>query len=427
MKHSSLVLMLKSSIKILINNKIRFILTIIGIGVGLFILAVAIELINVYSEKEYSKIKKMDSNTCMIYSQNYIDIGETLYKMDQSQCEFSYVYYKKSKDESTISHTYKNSVISTNLCLMGASYDFQNGYYCCNDDSMNYMSNIKVLYGKSFSKEQYENNDAVCVLEKSTSELVYGKENSVGKDLLLEIEGITYQFKVVAVIDDFPMTTESNLKINSGIRFGEDVIVQRNIIVPLCWYNKHYENSDRSLTYVIFNFENESLNKGINIIENSNYETDNVEIVDYKKLAVELDDEVVNLQILVNIILLCVFILSGLVVMNTMFFSIKERIRELGIRRALGANSIKIFEQIVFESVIQGCVSYLLTIILLNVVFAVLSIVMLYILGIDYIIYLHTKTYGIIFVIGVIESISFSILPAIYAARINTREAVEFN
>ena len=144
-------------------------------------------------------------------------------------------------------------------------------------------------------------------------------------------------------------------------------------------------------------------------------------------MAVELDDEVVNLKILVNIILLCVFILSGLVVMNTMFFSIKERIRELGIRRALGANSIKIFEQIVFESVIQGCVSYLLTIILLNVVFAVLSIVMLYILGIDYIIYLHTKTYGIIFVIGVIESISFSILPAIYAARINTREAVEFN
>ena len=64
---------------------------------------------------------------------------------------------------------------------------------------------------------------------------------------------------------------------------------------------------------------------------------------------------------------------------------------------------------------------------MLNVVFAVLSIVMLYILGIDYIFYLHTKTYGIIFVIGVIESISFSILPAIYAARINTREAVEFN
>lgn len=423
----TLFLMLRSSIKILLNNKIRFVLTIIGIGVGLFVLAVGIETINVYTEKECKKIDNIDRNACMLYSQYHIDVGEALYKLKQNDCRFSYMYYKKSKDLSNITYTYKNSQISNNLCLLGASYDFQNGYFCYTDEASNYLGKVRILYGKSFSKSQYQNEEAVCVLEKSTSELLFGKENSVGNKLILEINDITYEFNVIAIIDDLPMTSQNNLKVNSSIRRGEDIIVQRNVIVPLSWYSKKYENVDRSQSYVIFDFHSNDLEKGRNIVENCNYDTDNIEIVDYESMFLELNDFIEGLKRIVDIVLLCIFILSGLIIMNTMFFSIKERIREIGIRRALGADSKSILGQVIFESIILGIISYILTILLTDIIFTMVSVFMLYILGVDYIISLHTTTYGTIFLMALIESISFSVFPSIYATKIKPVEAVLFN
>jgi len=45
-------------------------------------------------------------------------------------------------------------------------------------------------------------------------------------------------------------------------------------------------------------------------------------------------------------------LVGGIGIMNIMLASITERIRELGIRKALGATSVNVFVQIVVESVV---------------------------------------------------------------------------
>ena len=319
------------SIKMLINNKLRLVLTITGMSLGLLLVVGGIEIINTYTENKYKKISYIDNNVVMLYSNNDIVLSEALYKLKSEKCEYSYNYYKKAIDLSTDGYWYKNSRIDYSLELLGASYDFQDGYICFDDNDSNYCGKINLLYGQGFSKTQYNDKENVCLIERSTSELIFGNENSIGEFIDVEINSYTYKFEVIGIIDDMPTTLTDNLNINSSIYTNSEVLTQRDVIVPLSWYDYFYKYAERSECYVMFCFSEKDAQLGSSILGNVGYKTDSVEIIDYNGSMKSLQEYTFFLKNVVSILLICLFMISGLIVMNTMIFSIKERISEIGI------------------------------------------------------------------------------------------------
>ena len=122
-----------------------------------------------------------------------------------------------------------------------------------------------------------------------------------------------------------------------------------------------------------------------------------------------------------------VFTISGLCIMNTMMFSVKERINEIGIRKAIGAFNSDIVTQFLFEGFIYGIISGVLGVIisswLLSVGFLALKDNFI---GVDRIV-ISFETICLAITISILVGIIASLIPAIYASRIKISAALKFD
>ena len=388
---------------------------------ALIMVASMIEIINTFTYNQYKKINYMDSNIMLLKSDSVIELDNLINKFDGRQMDYSYTYYKKAKDLGNVSYRYGDNTVSCNIKLVGVSNDFQNGYIYFNDSEYEYCSKVNVNCSTDLSNS-YVN---YCSIEESTSMLLFGTANSIGEEIDITVNDKEYNFIVSSVIEDRPTTVESNLEINASIN-KKDVVVEREIFVPIAWYNTVYENSFRSSSSVIFYLDENSIDIEKAIIESSYYGTDNIDIVDYSDLVEQLKESSTIIQSILEVILIIVFIVSGLIVMNTLFFSVKERIREIGIRRALGANKTDIITQIISEGIIYSIVAYYFTILILSIVFSLISLLCLKYIGVDFILFFKFKTYIVVLMYALMEGVVFSFLPAVYAIRMNTLSAISF-
>lgn len=418
-----IVLMLKLNLTMLFNNKLRIRLTILGICIGLLIFAIGTEVINSYSKKQFEKISSFNRNAILINSRKPLELKQMKYKLSKNGCNYSFSYYKTASDIFAYNIKYDNKVLNSNIQVLGTKYNFLDkdfGY--CDNDSY-FCNKLKLLYGDDFSKEQYETSQKVCILEKSTSKLLFGEEKSLGKYVTFTINEKTYKFKIIGIIDDLPTTAVQNLKINAIIRrnkSAEEVDLKCNVIIPLSCYNKIFGTSERSGYSYIFNIAKDDLSLSKSILRQVDYGTDEFDFYDYDEILLQIEDFINRIQLISDIVILCIIVMSGLIVMNTMFFSVKERIEEIGIRRALGASAWNIMMQIMLESIILAVIASFITIILVTIIFCI------YILGINYFIKLHFISHIFIIIIGILESAVFSMIPAYYAAKIKPIDAMTF-
>lgn len=419
---SKFFLKVKLCLKLIFLNKLRLVLTIVGMCIALFLLGVSIEIINTYTYNQYKKVSHMNRNVTLVKSSGLMELDEVVHRLQENQLSYAYTYYKKSDALGNISYRYKENELSCNISIIGSSNDFDKGHIFFCDLENEYFTKTKMLYGNGFTNM----GEVGCIIERSTSQILFGKDNSLGEKIEFTIEDIDYEFVVCGIIEDRPTTLEDNLKINASLHRKDDIMIEREVFVPLSWFNAEYKNNERSSSSVIFYFEETDAEQGKHLLRNSNYKTDNIEIIDYQCTVAQLNETRQIIQIVFNIILVIVFIVSGLIVMNTLFFSVKDRIREIGIRRALGAKAIDIIYQIVVEGIIYSIIAYVFVALVLTILFAISSMICLNYLGIDFILRMHNGTFILLLSVSIIEGILFSLLPAIYATKINTINAIVF-
>ncbi len=195
--------------------------------------------------------------------------------------------------------------------------------------------------GRFFTETEVVHRAKVCVLGYELAETLFPHENPLGKDIRIGPE----KFTVIGVLK------------KRGSFFGQS---QDNFVgIPITTLMKHYPYDLSQLQFVAAPTKHEYLDLAIEQIINLLRIRRKVPPGKPNDFAVYTQDTIIDLYnqltgaaYLVMIVISSIGLLvGGIGVMNIMLVSVKERTREIGIRKAIGARSADILKQFLIEAV----------------------------------------------------------------------------
>ncbi|MEG2353189.1 MAG: FtsX-like permease family protein [Clostridium sp.] len=337
----SFINLIKTSINNLKYNKLRVMLTMIGIIIGISAVVTIFSIGNGLKVKVTSSSEEVDANKiCMSYEPEDFNV-------DISLVEFFNV--ADIVDIGRIqgvekAERRKNTMGGINLTTAESKY-FDKTTTMLLD---NYKENsVDILYGRKFKASEKDQNVVILNFD-AAKQLFEVQEEAIGK--AIEINGSNYE--VVGI-----------LKETSGMlqAFGSSYIFKDNF--------GEVENNDP--IYGVDIFVNPSINKEDVVLEiKSQLEKNHNDlkgeyIVEDPQQVTKIFEEVIGgITAFIAFVSSISLLVGGIGVMNIMYVSVTERKREIGIRRAIGAKPQSILLQFLFESVVVTCIGGLIGILM---------------------------------------------------------------
>lgn len=239
------------------------------------------------------------------------------------------IQYLSSKISRSYQVSYKKE--KGGYTITGVSPDYQ------------YIEKAEIKDGRFISLKDIKSKEKVCVIGRLVEEDLFLKESAVGK--YLDLEGV--QYKVVGVYSD-----------------GGGDSQERVIYAPYTTIQRLYFGNDDignvSLTYN----PNLSVDRALDLVKQMTAKLKNrFDIAPNDQRALRIGSRVLNekkrlenistgLGVLIPIIGFGTLIAGILGISNIMIFIVKERTKEIGIRKALGASPRSIVSIILLESIL---------------------------------------------------------------------------
>lgn len=268
----------------------------------------------------------------------------------------------------------------------------------------NYLDNIDlgINEGQMFTKTDVENSAHKCVIGRKTAQLLFNGKNPVGNSIT--IRGAHYM--VVGVADRHGDSMES-----FDIAALIPISTARASILNEESPYKIRIKPDKTVSVQEAMNKAEVLFRSIRRLEPSD-ETDFS--IEGNDSALEMTDNILgNISLGALVIGLITLLGAAVGLMNIMLVSVKERTREIGTRKALGATSSTIRQQFLMEAVLIGQIG--------GVIGIILGI------GITNILLLALEAKGIIPWFWMLTAVILCFLVSILSCAIPARKAAELD
>ena len=320
------------------NNKLRTFLTGFSVGWGIFILVLLLASVNgmqngftmQFSDDATNSIFMRTGTTSMAYGG--FEAGR---KVQLTNDDVEYIKRSFPNDLEYISpRVYQN--ITARYKSETGSYNVQAVY-----PDLQIIEKILISEGRFVNTNDLLNSAKVAVIGRKVAEDLFKTEDPIGE--FVEFNGLP--FRVIGVFTDD----------------GDDN-AERNIYAPTSTFQKMYGQTNHidqiSLTYN----PNYDLTKALEFSERlesvfkrkfnvAPQDQAGIRVFNYAEVFEDISKFTGGLDIAVIIVGLLI-LLSGIVgIGNIMVFIIKERTKEIGVRKALGAEPWSIIKLVLFESV----------------------------------------------------------------------------
>lgn len=401
------------SIKLAFNSirasKLRSVLTLLGIAVGLFSIIIVMTAISAIQQSVVDAFNQIGTNNFIVQKWPAIQMGphdrnrrnrknltvKEGEKLKEITSLPSVIGISVSRGGRTIK--YKNEKTNPNVAVVGVNFDF----FIARD--------LKIAEGRNFTKADDEAAKEVAVIGADIAERLFKRIPPVGQTIRTE----NINAEVIGVFE------------KRGSILGQS---QDNFMcVPLSVFERSF-GTERSANFVVMAKSKEQVQETMDEVIGAMRKIRKVapgaendfEIVTNEQLIEQFNDITKYFKIGAGVVAFIALLAAGIGIMNIMLVSVTERTREIGIRKAIGARKQNIMAQFVIEAVslswFGGLIGIMLGLIGGNIVAVVLGVNV--VIPIDWILIgLFVTTF-----VGVV----FGVYPALKAANLDPIEALRY-
>ncbi len=394
------------------ENKLRTLLTILGIVVGIFSIIVIMTIITMLQSTIDNGISFLSKNSFQIQKfpaiitggpsafdkyRNRKDITlDDFYKLESLLKQAKYIGADKARGGVIVK--YGNKETNPNIYLSGVT------------EGVMRTANLSIQDGREITATDVQYSSDICILGPDIVDKLFLGINPVGQT-------VTVNGKPLRVIGVFEKRAQF---------FGQSF--DNYLVVPITTFHSMFggKNSDVDITVMSYSDEDyddliESAIGYMRTIRKVPPGKDNdFEIMSNESIIGQINDITGGVKIGAAVVSIIALLAAGVGIMNIMLVSVTERTREIGIRKAVGANKKNILLQFLVEAitlcVIGGIFGILLGVGVGNLVGSFLNAVS--VIPYDWVV--------IGLVICVFVGIVFGTYPAYKAANLDPIEALRY-
>ncbi len=386
------------------SNKMRTILTMLGIIIGVTAVIVIVGLGNGMTQSVRDSFSSMGINSMTV----------SIWGRGSSRNATVDYMYEVVKDNSEyLSDISPNVQISDQTVKEGRDTYRYTGVYGVNEDYIS-MANYTIADGRGIQYMDIKENKYVCVIGDYLAREAYNG-NAVGETIKVG----SYQFRIVGVLS----AKSNDPELQEG---GED----DRIYVPYTVAMRINQTSTVD-TYTVIMADENYANQAKSAVEKALYaiyeDEDAYYVYSMSELLEQMNQTIGMVVMVLTLIAGISLLVGGIGIMNIMLVSVSERTREIGIRKAMGARERTILFQFVVEagttSALGGFIGIVLGYALSAAATAAVPLIMP---GESVAISPGTTAVLVSFGISVGIGVVFGFLPARRAARLNPIEALRY-
>jgi len=315
--------LIKMAVKSIVSNKLRAFLTMLGMIIGVSSVIILVSISQGSSKQISDQIGELGTNLLTI----------NFYNTDSSSF--------KEKDLSTLKElnsvkevapvvsgrvTVKNGKTSSEVSVTGTTSSYQD------------VRNVKVSSGRFFTDFDNEERLKTAILGSDTATTLFGLSNPIGESV--QINGTSY--KVVGVLE----SSGSSLG-----QSGDDIV-----LLPIKVAQRLLQNTTISSIYVqaqnenVVNFAKANIESSLSVLFGGSQ--DNFSVTNQQDVIDTVSSVSNTMSIMLGGIACISLVVGGIGIMNIMLVSVSERTKEIGIRKAIGAQKMDILLQFLIESIV---------------------------------------------------------------------------
>ena len=397
-------------------NKLRSGLTILGIVIGVATVITISSLINGVNNRVADIASQFGTNVLWVFRWNFIGIRPTTEMLARKQLSLDDAYAVEKLPHVVgvnAGRQYSNWQLGVGyVAVQYKDKKVQNTTLEGDLPSFAKVDDVQLQEGRPFTAEEEFRRADVCVLGHDTAEKLFGTEDPIGKEIIVNGD----VFTVIGVLDKFKQLFGGGSNPNDN-----------KAVFPMSTFHKiHPEILDTIISVKYDDSKNKSM------------VTEEIRMLLRERRRVRSDkdddfsifgpDNILDLwgQITSGLVIFMFAVSSvgllvgGIGVMNIMLVSVTERTREIGVRKAIGATKRNVLIQFSFEAMTLCAVGGVIGIL----IGTILTLVIRYGFGFPASMSTFWTVTG--FVVSCLIGLVFGIYPAWKAATLDPIEALRY-
>lgn len=315
-------------------NKMRSFLTMLGmiIGIGSVIAIVSLgDTMRSMFAKEYENIGTGLAGMYIIPEDGYYTQNETFSLEDKEKFKEA-----MGDDVTYVGFRYMNQAEAH------AGRKLENVYVETLAENATALEDLTIKYGRMLSDQDHYNKRKYVVMEESTAYNLFGVENAVGKTVNLKIDNEIEEYLIIGIYEN---TDSAFAKLMAGSQPKYVYVPEGTLITDDSWNWTLYfvMNDEKDMAKI----QNRAIAYTARM---KGCSTDEIRFISAMEEMQTIDSMLGGLSMVVGAIAAISLLVGGIGIMNIMLVSVTERTREIGIRKALGAQTRDIMIQFLIEA-----------------------------------------------------------------------------